>query len=456
MKKILVITTLLLLSLLAFVVNVKATSMKFQMQPLVQNPAQDQNPSIVQDSSGRIWVFFLSLDRIDAGHYHIFYITSTDGGNTWTEPALFLPAYVPGDSVGAAAAVFVDSTGKLWVAWQYGYVFFTTSSDGVNWADAKPLSVSGDDKVGSFIETQGKIWFFLSSSDSGWMQISYETTVDGGNSWSDLTAITGSGYFYPHAIVLSNGTIFVSYTRYPNGLCYSTSSDGGSTWSEATFDNPDSDRDPYCIEYGEQIYVFFNRFYTDFWHPPYNSENILFRVSDKNGWNPPQQMTNDSDKCNNCAFPAHVGNQIWLVWSKSNGDSTTQADIWLAKTPPSISATLKIDPETLNLKSAGKWVTTYIELPKGYDVHDVNVTSINLNGTIPVAPSSPVTIGDYDNDGIPDLMVKFDRQALANLILTNWHSNSRTGTVTLALAGKLKDGKLFQGSTTISVILPKK
>lgn len=31
-----------------------------------------------------------------------------------------------------------------------------------------------------------------------------------------------------------------------------------------------------------------------------------------------------------------------------------------------------------------------------------------LNDTIPVDPHSPTKIGDYDHDGIPDLMVKFN------------------------------------------------
>jgi hypothetical protein len=94
-------------------------------------------------------------------------------------------------------------------------------------------------------------------------------------------------------------------------------------------------------------------------------------------------------------------------------------------------ATIDFHPNTLNLKSKGKWVTCYIEL-EGHDVEDINIetiaiTSIAVNGEdaeviddIP-AEDHPTEVGDYDGDGIPDLMVKFDRQwvqeSIADLML---------------------------------------
>ncbi|MCK4435140.1 hypothetical protein KAU92_06580, partial [Candidatus Bathyarchaeota archaeon] len=44
-------------------------------------------------------------------------------------------------------------------------------------------------------------------------------------------------------------------------------------------------------------------------------------------------------------------------------------DFWLIKlSPVQISATVDIEPNTLNLKSEGEWITCYIELPEGYNV----------------------------------------------------------------------------------------
>jgi squalene-hopene/tetraprenyl-beta-curcumene cyclase len=114
-------------------------------------------------------------------------------------------------------------------------------------------------------------------------------------------------------------------------------------------------------------------------------------------------------------------------------------------------ATVKIEPETLNLKSKGKWVTAYIELPEGYNVSDINISSILLNGTIPVDVNAPTAIGDYDGDGVPDLMVKFNRTAVCQLILSK---GVMVGNVTLTVSGKLANGIGFEGCDTIRVRMP--
>lgn len=119
--------------------------------------------------------------------------------------------------------------------------------------------------------------------------------------------------------------------------------------------------------------------------------------------------------------------------------------------------TIDIDPDTLNLIDKGKWITAYIEFPEGYNVTDINVSTILLNGSIPIDINAPLTIGDYDNDSIPDLMVKFDRAEVISYILANIDTTKlyeeRFMTVTLTITGKLNDGTPFQGSTTIRVIL---
>jgi flagellar hook assembly protein FlgD len=117
-------------------------------------------------------------------------------------------------------------------------------------------------------------------------------------------------------------------------------------------------------------------------------------------------------------------------------------------TPRVIEATIDIDPDTLNLKSKGKWITAYIEIP-GYDVSKINISSILLNGTVPAETNQKYgfvkdpEIGDYDNDGIPDLMVKFDRSAVEEIV--------SPGNVTLTLTGEI-NGRSFEGSDTIKVI----
>jgi hypothetical protein len=124
---------------------------------------------------------------------------------------------------------------------------------------------------------------------------------------------------------------------------------------------------------------------------------------------------------------------------------------------PTVVTTVDFAPSTLNLKSKGKWITAYIETPEGYNVHEINVSTIMLNDTILVEPR-PISIGDYDSDSIPDLMIKFDRQAVIQYILNNIDIEQlfeeRFMTITLTITGKLNDGTPFQGSDTIRIILP--
>ena len=57
-----------------------------------------------------------------------------------------------------------------------------------------------------------------------------------------------------------------------------------------------------------------------------------------------------------------------------------------------VQATIDIDPNTLNLKSKGKMVTAYIELPEGCNMSDIDVNTVTLECSIP-AILHPATVG---------------------------------------------------------------
>ncbi len=80
-----------------------------------------------------------------------------------------------------------------------------------------------------------------------------------------------------------------------------------------------------------------------------------------------------------------------------------------------VEATVDIKPDSLNLRSKGKVITAYIELPDNLDPSTIDVTSIKLDGSLS-ALAKPTSVGDYDNDGIADLMVKFDRGEAIELL----------------------------------------
>jgi parallel beta-helix repeat protein len=109
-----------------------------------------------------------------------------------------------------------------------------------------------------------------------------------------------------------------------------------------------------------------------------------------------------------------------------------------------IEATIDIDPDTLNLKNKGNWVTAYIELPAGYNVADINVSTLWLNDSVK-AELKPASIGDEDNDGIIDLMAKFDRPAVEDLLEVSEN-------VEITVSGSLISGTQFVGIDIIRVI----
>jgi len=110
----------------------------------------------------------------------------------------------------------------------------------------------------------------------------------------------------------------------------------------------------------------------------------------------------------------------------------------------SIPATVDINPNFLKLNSNGGWINAYIELPEGYDVNDVDLSTILLNDKIP-AENNKTKISDYDNDSIADIMVKFDKSVIQEILEVG-------SEVEVTITGKLIDGTHFEGTDTVRVI----
>lgn len=149
---------------------------------------------------------------------------------------------------------------------------------------------------------------------------------------------------------------------------------------------------------------------------------------------------------------------IWgtpYVIDEYNQDRYPLMEPW---TPPqTVVADIDIAPDTFNLQSKGKWITAFIQLPEGYSVADIDVSTIMLNGTVaPVLDStydfvtnSSEYLVDYNNDGVLERMVKFDRASLASWIC---QSVGMQHEVSLTITGELTDGTSFEGTDIIFVV----
>ena len=112
--------------------------------------------------------------------------------------------------------------------------------------------------------------------------------------------------------------------------------------------------------------------------------------------------------------------------------------------PGPIAMEFDLTPGTLNLASRGRWVTGFLEPAAPHAAADIEIGSIRLNDAVPVDRSGPTAIGDHDDDGIPDLMVKFDRAAVQRVLEPGEE-------VVVTVTGTL-DGLAFAGADTIRVI----
>jgi predicted outer membrane repeat protein len=108
-----------------------------------------------------------------------------------------------------------------------------------------------------------------------------------------------------------------------------------------------------------------------------------------------------------------------------------------------IEARVTLNPRVLNPVSQGRALTCYIELAEGYDPLDIDVSTVMLNGSVQ-AQSRPTEIGDHDENGIEDLMVKFARSEVLGTI-------EGVGDIEIVITGEVA-GQAFAGTDTVRVL----
>jgi len=106
-----------------------------------------------------------------------------------------------------------------------------------------------------------------------------------------------------------------------------------------------------------------------------------------------------------------------------------------------IKAIIDVKPDTLNGSSRRRFITAFIEL-EGFSIEEVDLTTVSANGI--AAELWPGFIGDFDGDGIADLVVKFNGPALLGTLSEDPAS--------IQVTGKLFDGTPFSGTDTVHFI----
>jgi hypothetical protein len=196
------------------------------------------------------------------------------------------------------------------------------------------------------------------------------------------------------------------------------------------------------------------------WHDDRDSNlgkpEIYYKLSTDNGnnWGADERLTNNPHESWSSSV-AVSGNNIhvlWCDWRAGNAEVYYKRYLGVLV----ISATVDFDPNKLNFASKGKWVTCYVELPEGYSVEDIDESTVaitEIDGTEldpPLYREGPTGIGDNDEDGMEDLMVKFDRQELIDILEATGYEDGDE--VELTVAGELTTGEAFEGSDVIEVL----
>jgi sialidase-1 len=196
---------------------------------------------LARDDAGTLHAVYYAAGT--GGDYDIWYITSDDDGLTWSTPVA-----LTGDAGRDwFPSILCASDGKLWVFWRSARtgvdeydIWYTSSSDGgANWSDATRLTEAPLwDYAPSIMQAaDGRLWVaYYSYREQDW-DIWYQTSSDGGSTWSAATRMTDSSNweYNPDIIQLASGDIWLTW--YAGKLatsavlgCYS--SDNGTSWSE--------------------------------------------------------------------------------------------------------------------------------------------------------------------------------------------------------------------------------
>jgi sugar lactone lactonase YvrE len=128
-----------------------------------------------------------------------------------------------------------------------------------------------------------------------------------------------------------------------------------------------------------------------------------------------------------------------------NGEGTSapsnEASATTLDPPPVVHpATVDFDPSQIKRDTKKNFVTAVIEVPDA-DITTIEADSIMANG-VPTADQD-LLFGDADDDGIPDVTVKFDTQELLAVL--------PDGLSIVSVTGAFADGSLFEGFAEVEV-----
>lgn len=380
-----------------------------------------------------IWVESLDLT--------IHYIRSTDNGNSWGAERILTPrVYHLTDNWDIV--VFESNLHVIYMDYNSTLSYIRSTNNGITWSKPNVISTTYMRSTHTAIAVnENNVHVVWEDVHFAQTELFYIKSEDDGLTWGNIINITCSPLSSNRYVDMDidNGYIYVVFGNEENTrqlyFCYSK--DNGVTWVRNIKLTNSTEDIFYPVIGTENSRIFV----------VWGQSEILYKDSMDRGitWSDDTVLTNDNHFK---ARPEIAASEdaFQIVWvDDRDGNWEIYYKRYAIQSQPVI-AMIDIDPDTLNLKSKGRWITCYIELPTGYNVNDIDITTVLLENKV-YAEHHPSKVDDYDGDSIPDIMLKFDKSEIEDILNTS-------ESIPLTIRGILINGSQFGGDDAIRVIKP--
>jgi len=422
-----------------------ATGWEIEQLPKPPNSMVNINPSLFIDSHGRPHIAWIGAPYSGVYGWDVWYAVKE--GDTWE-----MDQITHWGSENHQVSLFLDSSDNPHIAWDARYYYglwgihYATKIAGT-WT-IETVHNEDDAAPSLFIDSGGTPHIL-------WRYIHYGLYLTGygvktGGEWvvETLPGAPGQRSLYvdpsgvPHVALIKEISLFHEELYYGNKT--------GGSWSfDQIRDSTASNQNPSIfLDSAGTPYVAWLSNAT-------GNYDVYIATMQEGHWH----VVNVSETPNDEYWPSlfvDSSSVVHLAWYSPDA-GLGEAEVYYAMvllTP--ITATIDLNPDTLNLKSKGTWITAYIQLPEEYNSEDIDATTILLNETIqPVldpkydfVTDSNEYLVDHNSDGILERVVKFDRASVESFITGQ---EICYGNAALTITGKLFDGTPFEGTDIILV-----
>lgn len=256
-------------------------------QRVAFTPENSKECSLTIDHGGNVYAVWADFSP---GNYEIYFKRNFDQSTnaavrlTWTSWPSNLP-YITHSSLWNLHLVWQESV------YSNAEIYYKNSTDaGLTWSAVKRLTWTPGGSMNPVIaaDSSENLHLIWRENRDGKMQLHYKKSTDGGASWSKVKRLmwtNGSAYF-PQITVDTVDNIHIVWEDDSSGfsdIYYKKSTDGGSTWSiskRITWNLNDSKIPDIVVDYSGNIHIV----YQQFWSPSF----IAYKKSEDGGvnWGP--------------------------------------------------------------------------------------------------------------------------------------------------------------------------